>query len=191
MKHGTALPTEDDYDDLLRVGRLEIVLPENVVASRALAATAEWDMSDLEAIDPGIRKTLAQVVLLDDNGVKNGVGAIEKALEKLWTPKLQEEFGKHDHPATIKRWRAERGEPGNRPPHLLVRLGGKVPRTPHDQDVPLEIRMKHALERKSTRGPMTALYARAATELKEVNEGKSALYPKPAKPYSRRLRQVA
>ncbi|MDG5746883.1 transposase family protein [Qipengyuania sp. XHP0207] len=183
VKHGTALPTEDDYDDLLREGRLEIVLPENVVASRALAATAEWDMSDLEAIDPGIRKTLAQVVLLDDNGVKNGIGAIEKALEKLWTPELQEEFGKHDHPATIKRWRAERGEPGNRPPYLLVRLGGKVPRTPHDEDVPLEIRMKHALERKSTRGPMTALYARAATELKEVNEGKSLLYPKPEKPY--------
>ena len=68
VKHGTALPTEDDYDDLLREGRLEIVLPENVVASRALAATAEWDMSDLEAIDPGIRKTLAQVVLLVDNG---------------------------------------------------------------------------------------------------------------------------
>ena len=40
VKHGTALPTEDDYDDLLREGRLEIVLPENVVASRALAATA-------------------------------------------------------------------------------------------------------------------------------------------------------
>ncbi|RDC59410.1 hypothetical protein HME9302_00598 [Alteripontixanthobacter maritimus] len=182
-KVGTALPTEDHYDDLLREGRLEIVLPENMVTSRALAAKAEWDMTDLEAIDPGIRKTITQVTLLDENGVKNGVGAIEKALKTLWTPKLCEKFGNHDLPATIKRWRAERGEPGNRPPHLLVRLGGKVPRSPHDDDVPLEIRMKHALERKSSRGPMTVIYARAATELKEVNEGKSALYPKPEKPY--------
>lgn len=182
-KGGTAFPTEDDYDNLLREGRLEIVLPENVIASRALAAKAEWDMSDLEAIDPGIRKTIAQITLLDENGVKNGVGAICNALKTLWTPELKKEFGDHDQPATIKRWRAERGEPGNRPARLLVRLGGKVPRAPHDEDVPHEIRMKHALERKSTRGPMKAAYARAATELKEVNEGRSTLYPKPEEAY--------
>lgn len=180
---GTQLPNEDDFDQLVREGRIRIELPQNVVASRALAATAEWDMSDLEAIDPGIRKTIAQVELLDENGVKNGVKAIRTALAKLWTDELREKFGDHDNPETIRRWRAERGEPGNRDPRLLVRLGGKVPRAAQDADVPLEIRVKHALEAGSSTAPITTRYARAADELKEVNEGKSSIYPQPDEPY--------
>ncbi|MET4133787.1 putative transposase [Porphyrobacter sp. MBR-155] len=182
-KGGTEFPTEDDFDNLLIEGRIKIVLPQKIVASRALAAKAEWDLSDLEAIDPGIRKTMAQVILLDENGIANGVNAITKGLAKLWTPDLKAKFGDHDEPATIKRWRAERGEPGNRPWHLMVRLTGKVPRQPHDDDVPLEIRKKHALEWSATRCAMTTAYSQAATELKQVNEGKSVYYAKPDKPY--------
>lgn len=180
---GTEFPTEDDFDNLLIEGRLQIVLPQKIVASRALAAKAEWDLSDLEAIDPGIRKTMAQVKLLDDNGIKNGLKAITKGLAELWTPELQAEFGDHDKPATIKRWRGERGEPGNRSPRSLVRLTGKVPRQPQDEDVPLEIRKKHALVWSATRCAMSTAYAQAVTELKQVNEGKSAFYPRPDKPY--------
>lgn len=180
---GTAFPTEDDFDQLFIEDRLKLVFPQNVVASRALATKAEWDLSDLEAIDPGIRKTIEEIKLLDDAGVKNGVASITDAMTHLWTPDLQAKYGDHDDPATIKRWRAERGVLGNRPPELLVRLTGKVPRKPHDQDVPLEIRRKHALDWSATRGPMTCAYSRAATELKEVNEGKSLFYPKPAEPY--------
>ncbi len=181
---GTAYPTDDDFDQLLIDGRLKIVFPENVVASRALAAKAEWDMDDLRAIDPGLPKTMKQVELLDENGIKNGVKAITEGLSRLWTAELEAEYGPHDNPATIRRWRAERGEPGDRPAHLMVRLTGKGPRKPHDRDVPLEIRRKHALEWSGTRCAMTTAYERAATELKQVNEGKSPHYTKPEEPYT-------
>ena len=180
---GTAMPTEDDFDRLIIDGRVEVVFPENVVASRLLAATAEFDMSDLEAIDTGLRKTLAQVEVLDSNGVKNGVKAITDGLDKHWTPELREKFGDPDNPHTIKRWRSERGKAGARLPKLMVRLSGKVPRAPYLDDVAEEINRKHALDTELTKRPMSAGYAMAAEELREVNLGMSALYPKPDEPY--------
>lgn len=179
----TALPTEDDFDELFRAGRIEVVLHQSVVQSRAEMAAAELDMSDLEAIDPKIRKVIAQVELLDANGVKNGVKAITNALNSLWTSELISEFGEHDNPATIKRWRAERGEPGNRPARLMARLTGQGPRRSQDLPVPLEIRMKHALQWSATRGPRKTAHALAAAELIAVNEGKSDIYKMPEKPY--------
>jgi transposase InsO family protein len=182
-KGGTAMPTDDDFDGLIIEDRIEIAFPENVVASRLLAATAEFDISDLEEIDPGLRKTLAQVDVLDNNGVKNGVKAINEGLEKHWTEELRAQFGEPDNAHTIKRWRSERGKPGARLPKLMVRLSGKVPRAPYLDDVAEEIKQKHALDTENTKRPMTAGYALAATELREVNLGMSTLYPKPDDPY--------
>ena len=180
---GTVLPTDDDYDRLTIDDRIEVALPENVVASRLLASTAEFDMSDLEAFDPGLRKSIIQVELLDATGVKNGAKAIAEGLAKHWTPALRDEFGEPDNAHTIKRWRSERGKPGARLPKLMVRLSGKVPRAPYLDDTAEEIRQKHALDTVQTKRPMTAGYALAATELRDVNMGRSVLYPKPAQPY--------
>lgn len=182
-KGGTVLPTDDDYDRLVIEGRIEVVVPANVIPARALAGVAEWDMSDLEAIDPGIRKVIAQVELLDENGVKNGVKAIREGMARLWSDELKAKFGDHDEPITIKRWRMERGELGNRPPRLMVRLNGNVARRPQDENAALEIRIKHALECVQNRTTMKTAHAAAATELIAVNEGKSAIYPKPSVPY--------
>ncbi|MGB7407295.1 MAG: transposase family protein [Pontixanthobacter sp.] len=182
-KGGTVLPTEDDFDRLVIEGRIEVEIPANIIPARALAGVAEWDMSDLEAIDPGIRKVIAQVELLDENGVKNGVKAIGRGLKKLWTPELQNEFGDHDKPITIKRWRMERGKPGDRPPRLMARLNGNVARRPQDQNAALEIRIKHALECVQNKTCMKTSHGAAMTELIAVNEGRSATYAKPTEPY--------
>lgn len=182
--HGsTVLPTPDDYDALLLAGTIEVKLSPKVVASRALAAVAEWDWSDLEKIDPGIRKVIAQVEILDANGVKNGIKAITNGLKEYWTEDLQDEFGNHDSPHTIKRWRSERGEPGARIPRLMVRLSGKVPRQPQDSDVSFEIRMKHALRCTTSNITAKSAHASATTELIAVNEGRSDIYPQPDTPY--------
>ena len=182
-KGGTVLPTDDDFDRLYIEGRIEVIVPENIIPARALAGMAEWDMSDLEAIDPGIRKVIAQVELLDENGIKNGITAIKKGMAKLWSDELKEKFGDHDKPVTIKRWRMERGRPGNRPPRLMVRLNGHVARRPQDENAALDIRIKHALECVQNHTTMKTAYAAASTELVAVNEGKSAIYPKPNVPY--------
>jgi putative transposase len=180
---GTCLPTEEDYDGLIGDGRLEVRFPDNVISSRLLAAKAEFDMSDLEGMDPGVRKVKFTCDLLDENGVKNGYKAVKAGLERLWTEEIRAEWGDHDNPHTVKRWRSERGRPGERLPKLMVRLGGNVPRAPYLDDVPQEIKQKHALDCAQTRGRISASYTLAATELREVNEGKSALYAKPDEPY--------
>lgn len=183
-KGGTAMPTDDDYDRLIIDGRVEVTFPENVVASRMLAASAELDMSDLEAIDPGLRKTIAQVDVLDRNGVKNGVKAIKAGQKKYWTAELREKYGEPDNPHTVKRWRSERGRPGARLPKQLVRLSGKVPRRPYVSDVVEEILQKHALDTVQTKRPMSAGYALAASEIRQVNLTGSPLYDKPGQPYA-------
>lgn len=180
---GTAMPTDDDFDRLIIDGRVEVTFPENVVASRLLAASAEFDMADLEEIDPGLRKTIFVSELLDDHGVPNGVAAITAAFDEHWTDEVRAVWGDPPNPHTAKRWRSERGKPGARPPKLMVRLSGKVPREPYVDEVVEEILQKHALDTEQTNRPMTAGYAPAATEIREVNLGRSALYPQPAKPH--------
>ena len=182
---GTMMPTHDDFDRLLIDDRIEVKFAQNVLASRALATKAEWDLSDLEKFDPGIRKVIAQVELLDSNGVKNGVLAIAKGLAEHWTKELQEQFGDPDRPENIKRWRMKSGKPGARDLRLLVRLSGNVARRPHDAEIPKEIRTKHAMAAMAApdRINMKAAFSLAQTELIEVNEGRSALYCKPETPY--------
>lgn len=177
------MPTPDIYDQLSIDGRIEIQLPANVVASRKLAATAEWDIEDCEKLDPKVGAMLAQCVVLDTNGVKNGIKAVTAGLQKYWTGDLVERFGEADNPHTVKRWRSERGEPGARTHKQMVRLNGKVPRAPYLADVPEEIKQKHALATVSVKGTMRTGYAEAATELRQVNAGESPRYAKPEKPY--------
>jgi hypothetical protein len=50
---GTAMPSDDDYERLIIDGRIEVAFPENVIASRTLASTAEFEMTNHGAIAPG------------------------------------------------------------------------------------------------------------------------------------------
>jgi putative transposase len=179
---GTVLPSPTDYDRLVIDGRVEVKFPPSMIAAQALMTRAEWDMSDLEEFDPGIRWVIKQVDVLDAAGVKNGIKAMETALRTLWTQELRTEFGDHAPPQTIKHWRAK-GKPGARDHRLLVRMAGRTARRSLDRDVAREIRMKHALLCVGTKGRIKTAYAAAATELVEVNEGRSADYPKPIIPH--------
>lgn len=180
---GTMLPTPADYDRLQLEDRVEVKLPANVIASRALAATSEWDVSDCEELDPGVRKMLAECEVLDNDGVKNGIKAVREGIARLWTKELVDEYGEHHNPHSIRRWRSERGEPGARTHKDMVRLNGKVPRAPYLSNVPEEIKQKYALDGRGNYGTVTAAYAMAATELQMVNEGRSPHYPKPDTPH--------
>ncbi|WP_294309747.1 integrase catalytic domain-containing protein [Sphingomonas yabuuchiae] len=181
---GTVLPSPIDYDRLVIDGRVEVKFPASLIAAEALMTRAEWDMSDLEKFDPGIRWVIKQVEVLDDAGVPNGIKAMETALKTLWTQELIDKFGPHAPPATIKHWRAK-GKPGARDHRLLVRMAGRTPRRSLDRDVAREIRIKHALLCVGTKGRIKTAWAAAVTELVEVNEGKSADYPKPIIPHPR------
>lgn len=130
---GTVLPSPADYDRLSIDGRVEVKFPPSMIAAEALMTRAEWDMSDLEEFDPRIRWVIKQVEVLDEAGVPNGIKAMKKALETLWTQELIDEFGAHAPPATIKHWRSK-GKPGARDHRLLVRMAVHIPKLVWSRD---------------------------------------------------------
>ena len=177
------LPTPQAYDQLVLEGRVEVRLPESTIAARRLAAATHWDADDCDTLDEYSKKRMVQCVLLDDAGVKNGVKAIDIGIRRLWTPELAAEHGEHDKACTIKRWRSERGKPGARTQKLMVSMTGKVPRMPYLDNVPEEVKQKHALRRNSRLGTISSIYDEAVTELNEISAGLSPHYAAPATPY--------
>jgi len=181
--NGRELLTEEMFDELLIDGRAVIIEPEKDRIARKIASDADWDSRDCDALDPKSRKRLVQCTLLDDLGVPNGVKAMSAALNDYWTPALQEKFGEHDNPHTIKRWRSERGEIGNRTHRDMIGMSGKVPRGLYVDDVVMEVRQKAALRYWTTKGSYTEAHSEVGTELTEINAGRSSQYPKPDQPY--------
>lgn len=181
---GRVFPTPENYDELLIDGRIIVKEPEKDRLARRIASEAEWDSSDCDALDPKSRKMWVQCTLLDDLGIPNGVKAMTTALTDHWTPELKEKFGEHDNPHTIKRWRSERGDIGNRAHRDMVRMWGKVPRGIYVDDVVMEVRRKAAMRQWVSKANYTDAHAEVIAEILDINEGRSSQYPKPAKPYT-------
>lgn len=177
------LPTPDALDQLKIEGRLTEEYPDSMIKARRIAAKTEWDRSDCTKLDPGSEKMLAQCELLDDHGVPNGTKAIQIALPDLWTDQHRERFGEYSNPHTIKRWRRERGSTGQRTCKDMVRMTGKVLRSPWLDDVVEQIKQKHALNCHISAGAIITHHGLAAAEIKAVNDGHHPHYPAPEKPY--------
>ena len=177
------LLTLEGYDELVLAGRLIVRETERASIARKMAADAEWTAADCDELDPKARKMLLQCEILDDCGVPNGSKAIGIALANHWTPELRERYGEHDNPHTIKRWRSERGFPGDRNLRDMVRMTGRVPRGPHFDDVPEEVKQKGALLHWTHQLSYTDVHVEVSNELDDINNGRSSLYLKPDKPY--------
>lgn len=177
------LLTHEAYDELLLAGRLVVKEPVRQALARKIAAEADWDTSDCEELDPNARKMFIQCQLLDDLGVPNGVKAITEALTDHWTPELREQFGEHSNVHSIKRWRSDRGVPGHRTMRDMVRMTGRVPRSPYFDDVIEEVKQKAALRYWTGQASYQDAHAEVAAEVEDINEGRSNDYPKPEKPY--------
>ena len=192
-----SLLTQIGWDDLVLAGELQVVEPPSKLTARMLARMAEWDSRDIiddplrprqpgEALplEPDAAKMLAQVLLLDEHGVPNGVKAIEKALAKRWKGEFVTKFGEHDKPITIKRWRSERGTPGNRLLSDFIRMSGRVPRKPYGDGIPHEIVQIMCLRARMEPGTTTEIHDQVGTMINEINNGENPNYAKPAKAYA-------
>ena len=177
------LLTTEGYDELLLAGRLVVRETERASIARKIASETEWTFADCDELDPKARKMLAQCEVLDDHGVPNGVKAIGLALADHWTPELREKYGEHDNPHTIKRWRTDRGFAGDRNIRDMVRMTGRVRRAPYFDDVPQEVLQKGALLNWTQQFSYTDVAVEISNELRDINAGRSSLYPKPEKPY--------
>ncbi|MFN3725451.1 MAG: hypothetical protein ACK4SZ_04020 [Allosphingosinicella sp.] len=134
-------------------------------------------------LDPAAAKMLAQVLLMDEKDVPNGIKAMEKALAKHWPGEFEERFGPHDKPTTIRRWRATRGTPGNRLLVDFVRMWGRVPRKPYDDGVVDQIMHKKVLIGRTDHSAVIDIHDEISTLVKQINDGEHPDHPKPAEPY--------
>lgn len=190
------LLSQAGWDELLLQGRLRVIEPPSRISARQIARMTDWDYHDIVGdparkrvagedlpLDPAAAKMMAQVVLLDEKGVPNGILAIRKALEKDWRGEFEDKFGAFDKPATIKRWRSERGTPGNRLLVDFIRMWGRVPRGAYRDGVVEQIIQKSCLRGRIETGSVVDIEAEVSTLVAQINRGDHPEYEKPAEEY--------
>lgn len=190
------LLTDAGWDELRTAGSLRVIEPPSLVSARQIARMTDWDYHDIVGdpdrkrvagedlpLEPEAAKMMAQVVFCDENGVPNGIKAMEKAFASGWPGELQDKFGPHDNLATIKRWRSERGTPGNRLLVDFVRMWGRVPRGPYRDGVVEEIIQKKCVLGRIEHSSVVDLEAEISTLVTEINAGDHPDYEKPKEPY--------
>lgn len=200
-KGEVGLLSPQGWDDMVIDGELRVIQPPSKISARLIARMTDWDYRAIVGrkdkdekllppvagedlpLDPHAAKALAQVLLLDEKGVPNGILAMQTALAKHWPGELEEKFGPHDSPATIKRWRSERGSPGNRLLVDFVRMWGRVPRGGYRDGVVDGIIYKQCLLARTEPGTIDEIHDQAATLIAEINDGRHPDYEKPAEPY--------
>lgn len=193
-EHGLpGLLTQLGWDELLLAGRLRVVEPPSRITARQIARMTDWDYRDIVGdpertpvagedlpLDPAAAKMMAQVVLLDELGCPNGIIAMRKALAEHWPGEFEDKFGPHDKPETIKRWRTERGTPGNRLLVDFIRMWGRVPRKPYADGLVDELIQKACLRARTERGTIKEIEDQLSTLVGEINRGEHPDHEKPA-----------
>lgn len=195
------LLTRQGWDDLTIDGDLRVVEPPPKISARLIARMTDWDYRaivgprDTEGnslppvagealpLEPDAAKMLAQVLCCDEHGAKNGNVSIRQTLEKHWPGELEKKFGAFDSPATIRRWRSERGTVSDRQLVDFVRMWGRVPRGGYRDGVVDGIIYKVCLRAKTEPGTLEDITAEAATLVREINAGGHPDHEKPAVPY--------
>ncbi|MBD8548838.1 DDE-type integrase/transposase/recombinase [Sphingomonas sp. CFBP 8760] len=195
------LLTKQGWDDMTIDGELRVVEPPPLISARLIARMTDWDYRailgnrDAEGnpappvagealpLEPGAAKMLAQVLCCDEHGAKSGNLSIRRTLEKHWPGELEEKFGAFDSPPTIRRWRSERGTPGDRRLTDFVRMWGRVPRGGYSDGLIDGIIYKVCLRVKTEPGTIEEIAAEVATLVHEINAGKHPDHEKPTVPY--------
>lgn len=175
--------TDEQFEELLLAGRASIKRRRSNNPTRAINDACEATIAQATQIDAGAPKRLAQCQMLDDAGVPNGRKAIERHLALHWKGELVERYGDYDPPASIERWRFDRGHVGSRHAAQMIRMTGKVERGPYKQEVVAELLQKHALAKHAARIRISSGYNAMHAELEDVNLGRHPDYAQPDVPY--------
>jgi putative transposase len=170
------------FDDLLIDGTLKIVDEGRLVSGDA-DEVADWDRADCDELDPQSRKRLVECQVLDENGVANGVKAIAAWQAEHWKGTLQADFGQPSNPHTLRRWRSERGTPGQREQRQMVRMWGRTSRDSLFDDPIHECIQRAALRFCVARSSYAAAEAEVVHEVRLLNKGELAGYAKPETAY--------
>jgi putative transposase len=195
------LLTKQGWDEMVINGDLRVNEPPPTISARLIARMTDWDYRAIvghkdedgetlppvagEALplEPEAAKMLAEVLLLDELGVPNGIVAMAKAFAEHWPGEMEDKFGPNHKPATIKRWRSERGTPGNRLLVDFVRMWGRVPRGGYKDGVIDHLIYKVCLRAKTETGTIEDATAEIVTLVNEINSGLHPDYEKPESAY--------
>jgi len=176
--HSRGLLTHAAWDALLLEGRLKVVDTRH-----GATQLGDADAKDCAEIDPAAPKMLAQCRALDDAGVMNGIKATIDGLEKHWTPELIAIHGPADSPHSVKRWRSQRGTPGQRTLRDMVRQWGRGDRAPYLDDDVAECLQRTAYTKWVNHATYESLTAELGVTIANINAGISREYDKPAVPH--------
>ena len=165
-----ALPTDEQFDQLLIDGTIVIRTARSADKVRNFNEKAEWALGDAEIDHKAIlRATICD--LLDGRGVANGNKSIELALKEVWTHDLIARFGPAPAPRTIRSWRTSRGHIGNRHPRHMVSLTGRKVEDVRASDLNKQIMWLSVLRGLDAGSSVAAIHADYAATIDQVNDG--------------------
>lgn len=177
-----ALPTDQQFDQMLLDGSAAIRTPLSGNQIRNFNEESEWALGDAVTLDAKALKRAMICELLDKHGIKNGNKAIEKAMGEYWTPDLVEKHGLAPSPRTIRGWRATRGWVGNRHPRHMVSLTGRQIETVRKNDLNKQamwLCVLHGLDEGSS---VATIHADYSATIWQINEGTHSFIEMPRKP---------
>lgn len=177
-----ALPTDQQFDGMLLDGKIVVRTPLSSKQIRNFNEESEWALGDVVTLDKSALKRAVLCELLDRHGVKNGNKAIEKALEKLWTPDLIAEHGISPSPRTIRGWRTSRGCVGNRHPRHMVSLTGRQVEKVRQNDLNKQVMWVCVLKGLDEGNTVATIHADYVATIWQINEGAHPAVEKPGKP---------
>lgn len=176
-----ALPTDEQFDQLLIDGTIVIRTARSGNKVRNFNEKAEWALGDAEIDHKAVlRATICD--LLDGRGVANGDKSIGLALKEVWTHDLIARFRPAPAPRTIRSWRASRGHIGNRHPRHMVSLTGRKVEDVRASDLNKQIMWLSVLRGVDAGSTVAAIHADYAATIDQVNDGIHPAIHKPEQP---------
>lgn len=178
----SALPTDEQFDQMLLDGTVVIRTPLSSNQIRNFNEESEWTIDDVAGIDDQALHRSELCEALDKHGVKQGNKAIEKALKEPWAAKIVRKFDNPPSPRTIRGWRSSRGYIGNRHPRHMVSLAGWQIEKVRKNDLNKQAMWVCVLEGLDEGHSVRSIHATYAAVVWQINEGTHSVIERPSKP---------
>ena len=178
----SALPTDEQFDQMLLDGTAVIRTPLSGNQIRNFNEESEWTIDDVEEIDDQALHRSELCEALDKHGVKQGNKAVEKALKEPWAAEIVRKFDAPPSPRTIRGWRATRGYIGNRHPRHMVWLTGQQMGKVRKYDLNKQVMWVCVLKGLDEGHSVATIHADYARVIWQINEGAHPFIERPQKP---------
>ncbi|MCJ2183322.1 transposase family protein [Novosphingobium sp. 1949] len=166
-----ALPTNEDYQELLRTGKIILQRRKNGTPLQSAKEQAEWAIDQVEEMDPFAVRMAVQCTILDDHKVLKGDQAIARCLKIAWTKEHVQKYGPHDPPRTVRHYYANCGSPGARHPRDMMRFNGQDVSNVRADGLAQQLTWLCCLEGHKRGQKVRDIHARLHFRISQINQG--------------------